>query len=325
MALGTVAIPPTGVPLADRSAAEDAGRRAADHGPRRGIIWLASYPKSGNTWFRIFLRNLLSGDDGPAALDEIGFAIASSRAVLDDLSGIDSSDMTHDEIDQLRPRVYEQIVDRAEEFPIFMKTHDAYTYLPDGQPLLSRTATAGAIYFLRNPLDVAVSLANHVGRTDFDRTIKRMGSSTRSSAAENGSLNAHFVRERRLDWSGHVRSWLTADVPRCVMRYEDMVARPLETFTAAVRFAGLDYSQQQIQHALDHCRFEKLQQMERENGFRERLAGCKTFFRRGKAGTWREELSPEQVERIIADHGELMQRFGYLPSSPNRNGLSIVD
>ena len=132
MAASTVAIEPTSVHLMDRNAAGVAGTPAAEHGPRRGIIWLASYPKSGNTWLRIFLRNLLSGEDGPAALDEIGFTIASSRALFDDLSGIDSSDMTHDEIDRLRPRVYEQIVDRAEELPVFMRTHDAYTYLPKG-------------------------------------------------------------------------------------------------------------------------------------------------------------------------------------------------
>src|SRR5687768_11035432 len=103
-----------------------------------GIVWLASYPKSGNTWFRIFLRSLLSEPEEDLSLDGVGFLIASCRQMFDDLSGIDSSDLTHDEIDLLRPRVYEQLAEQSPKRPLFMKTHDAWTRLPNGEPLLSR-------------------------------------------------------------------------------------------------------------------------------------------------------------------------------------------
>jgi len=241
-------------------------------GPDRGIVWLASYPKSGNTWLRVFLRNLLSGGEEPAGLQGIGFSIASCRSVFDELAGIDSSEISHEEIDRLRPRVYEQIVAEATEFPVFMKTHDAYTYLPDGEPMLSRRATAGAVYLVRNPLDVSVSFAYHSGQESFDRTIADMGSRENGHFCHKRKRLSKQLRQLMFGWSGHVESWLEADAPVHVMRYEDMKARPLETFAAAVRFAGLDYSQEEIERALDKSRFERLQEMERENGFRRALA-----------------------------------------------------
>jgi hypothetical protein len=281
-------------------------------GPRQGIVWLASYPKSGNTWFRIFLSNLLSCRDEPVTLRGIGWSIASARDVFDDLAGIDSSDLSHEEIDWYRRRVYEQIATEANEFPIFMKTHDAYTYLDDGEPMLSRKATAAAIYFVRNPLDVAVSLAYHSGHENFDRAIAEMSSREWGHFCHAKERLTNQLRQLMFGWSGHVESWLAADAAVHVMRYEDMKAHPHETFAGAVRFAGLQHTDEEVEVALQKARFENLQKMEQEDGFREKAPNCKAFFRKGSVGSWREKLKEQQVDRIIADHGELMRRFGYL-------------
>jgi len=277
----------------------------------KGIIWLASYPKSGNTWFRIFLRNLVGDHHSLSKLDGIGFGGASCRHVFDDCAGVDSSDMTLDEIDLLRPRVYELIVDESNELPIYIKTHDAYTLLPDGQAMLSRRATAGAIYFVRNPWDVAVSFAYHQGHEDFDRTIAALGSPTDAFCRSTKRLHRQ-LRQKTFGWSGHIHSWLEADVPVHIMRYEDMKQRPLETFTAAIRFAGLENDEGQIAQALEDSRFERLQEMERDGGFREKNPKSELFFRKGEVGSWREKLNEEQVQQIIDGHEEMMRRFGYL-------------
>jgi len=288
---------------------------------RQGIVWLASYPKSGNTWFRIFLRNLLHQ---PEENDEISGLtnICSDRKTFDDLSGLDSSNLTPDEIDELRPRVYEEIVlqNQGQDLPTFIKAHDAFTYLPDGQPLLSRTATAGAIYFLRNPLDVAVSFAYHAGHEDFTKAIQTMGRTGQCFSDSKDELK-HQLRQRLLDWSGHVRSWLEqTDVPVHVVKYEDMLSDPLQTFRGAIRFAGLDHDDSQVAAALEESRFEKLQQQERDKGFRERYPRSKVFFREGKAGAWRNKLTEEMVAKVIADHGEVMRHYKYL----DQNNVVLV-
>ncbi|MEJ2083836.1 MAG: sulfotransferase, partial [Acidobacteriota bacterium] len=37
-----------------------------------GIVWLASYPKSGNTWLRAFLMNFLDPGKRPVDINQLG-------------------------------------------------------------------------------------------------------------------------------------------------------------------------------------------------------------------------------------------------------------
>ena len=105
------------------------------------IIWLASYPKSGNTWFRIFLSNLLNEKEEPADINKITstHGIASARHLFDELTGIEASDLSQNEADLLRPGVYKLISDEARQ-TLFIKAHDAYKFLPDKSPLFPPSA-----------------------------------------------------------------------------------------------------------------------------------------------------------------------------------------
>lgn len=233
-----------------------------------GIIWLASYPKSGNTWLRIFLTNLMRDGGEPANINELfGGPIASSRALFDELTGIEASDLTPEEIDRLRPEVYEQLAAAAEE-TLFLKVHDAYTRTADGRELLPPGAARGAIYLLRNPLDVAVAFAHH-SCCDLETIIRRMADEEYAMLANPGKLS-NQVRQRLLSWSSHVRSWVEAPIPVKVLRYEDMKQHPLETFTEAARFAGLPDEPARVRQAVAFSDFQELQRQEQEGGFKER-------------------------------------------------------
>ncbi|MCI5132636.1 MAG: hypothetical protein D3904_14255, partial [Candidatus Electrothrix sp. EH2] len=61
--------------------------------------------------------------------------------------------------------------------------------------------------------------------------------------------------------------------------------------------------------------FALLKEQEEQGNFKERPANAPCFFRKGMAGDWQEQLTEEQVERIIRDHGEVMRRFGYLDAT----------
>jgi aryl sulfotransferase len=276
----------------------------------KGIVWLASYPKSGNTWFRVFLTNLLRDGDEPAHINELeSTPIASARGIFDNNIGFEASDLTADEVDRLRPELYIHLAEKAEG-TLFMKIHDAYTDAADNRPLIPAEATAGAIYIIRNPLDVAVSSAHHNG-SDYDTAIARMASDA-FLAAKPDRLHDQ-LRQKLLSWSGHALSWIDlAPFPVCLLRYEDMKTRPLETFTGAVRFAGLPHTVAQIQKALEFSSFKVVRQQEEADGFQEKSSASKRFFRKGKIGSWREELTEEQAQRIVCDHWEVMRRFGYL-------------
>ena len=275
-----------------------------------GIYWLASYPKSGNTWFRAFIKNLQDNGDSPADINELSTgAIASGRGWLDEVLGFDTADLTHSEIEQLRPAVYRWSLQDDEIG--YHKIHDAYTYTKDGTPLVGTDNTLGALYIIRNPLDVAPSNANHNG-TSIDQAIERMGNPASCLARGRKSLPDQ-TRQKLLTWSQHVSSWVDAPDLNChVIRYEDMLADPVNTFSHAAAFLQLPTEPKRIEKAIRFSEFKVLSQQEADQGFKEKPRAAKAFFNSGQSGSWRGKLNSEQVARIIADHHEVMTRFGYL-------------
>ena len=121
------------------------------------------------------------------------------------------------------------------------------------------------------------------------------------------------LRQRLSSWSGHAASWIDAPGLAChVMRYEDMVAQPFETFSRAVRFLELPADDARIGGALEGARFERLRDEEERVGFVERSNKAARFFREGRIGSWRRHLTAEQARRIIANHGDMMRRLDYI-------------
>ncbi|MDH0895944.1 MULTISPECIES: sulfotransferase domain-containing protein [unclassified Pseudomonas] len=279
-----------------------------------GIYWLASYPKSGNTWLRAFLCNLLADGDEPADINALHTGgIASSRAWLDEALGIDSADLTAEEIEALRPAAYRW--QRHLGKVAYLKIHDAYHLDGHGEPLVSHEGTLGALYIVRNPLDVAPSVADHFG-IGLDEAIDRMADSQWVLGRSEHRLKQQ-VQQRLLSWSEHVLSWVDAAGLRChAMRYEDMQRDALATFTAAARFLHLPDDPQRVGKAIRFSDFAELQRQEHERGFRERSPRAARFFRQGRIGDWRERLTPGQIRRIVTRHAEVMRRFGYLDELP---------
>ena len=276
-----------------------------------GIVWLASFPKSGNTWFRILLANLLAGQSGPADINNLDErnTIASSRHDFEAATMLDSGLLSHDDIDRLRPRVYEAIAAETSE-QCWIKVHDAYTSTPGGEPLLGRNVARAAVYLVRDPRDVAISLAHH-NNTAIDDTIKAMNAA--DSALCRGSKGlAPQLRQKLNGWSGHVKSWLDqTDVPVHTVRYEDLTAAPAKCFGAALEFVGRSATQAEIERAVRHADFAELQRQESEKGFAEGSSRNVPFFRSGRAGGWRETLTAPQADAIEQCHGAVMARLGY--------------
>ncbi len=277
-----------------------------------GIVWLASYPKSGSTWMRVLLQNLeADGAERPADINRLSFGmVASSRAWLDEMLGLATADLTEDEIEALRPDAYDWAWPAGDP-PFYLKIHDAYRVLGSGVPLIGRRAPRRALYMVRNPLDLVLSYANHLGRS-IDDTIAVMADPDHCLAASDVALRRQ-VRQRLGTWSKHITSWLDApDLALHLVRYEQVLGEPVETFGEAVRFLGWTSDHAALQRAVDLSGFARLQQQEATTGFDERPPGMAVFFRSGRSGEWREQLSPVQVEQVILAHGAVMQRLGYL-------------
>lgn len=277
-----------------------------------GIIWIASYPKSGNTWTRAFLHNLIKIMEGETqgliSINKMGELTTwefSAKSYVKFL-GKHPKDATHAEIAAARPKVQALIAAEARGLA-FVKTHNALV-LDHGIPTINFAVTSGAVYVVRNPLDVAISYAHHMNRS-IDSTIALMETDDIKT-----SVKEKVVHEVYGSWSQHVASW-TGKSHRAlyVMRYEDMLERPNETFGKLARHLLLTPSAEQLDKAIDLSSFDRLQQQEREEGFKEKPEKADRFFREGRSGQWRGRLSTDQVQKIVKAHAVQMERFGYLP------------
>ena len=272
------------------------------------VMWLASYPKSGNTWMRSFLHNLLRGSEKPAHINELDqFCLGESGANwYRRHCSVPLEDATPEELARIRPLGQ---ADFTRSFPdtVFAKTHNFLGERHD-VPLHNMEVTAGAIYILRNPLDVALSMTHHFG-VDIDAAIERLGNEGAAT-----DLTEKHIPEYHASWSTHVASWTAQENPSLlVLRYEDLLAQPRRHFRRVTNFLGLSPPKERLERAIRNASFKTLQSLEKRHGFKERSEYAEAFFRAGSKDQWRGKLTDEQVAQVVERHHEQMQRFGYIP------------
>jgi hypothetical protein len=277
----------------------------------RRLVWLASYPKSGNTWVRLFLTAYSHPEQDEVDINAVDVSLhAGNRDLFDRVIGLEASDLTPAEIERFRPDVYRQLAAEAEE-PLFIKVHDQWRRTPEGGALFPPEATGATIYIARDPRAVAPSFANHYSCA-LDDAIDRMATPEYGIAARLDRLASQLPQPMG-SWSQHVTSWLDqSELPVHLVRYEDLHAAPEAEFAEILRRAGLPVDGDRLAAALARTRFERLQAQEAAVGFKERLSASPRFFRQGRPDRWREELTPAQIARIERDHGAIMERLGYL-------------
>lgn len=268
-----------------------------------GLVWLASYPKSGNTWMRILIRNLLSGADRPADINNLSEpeTLVGRWRFADDML-VDPDLLDQDELDALRPLQCD-FAARDSKRTNFCKTHDRF-WRRSGEPTLG-TAARGALYIVRDPRDVAVSLSHH-SSLPLDTAIAQM---TDPGAHSAGQILLPYILG---DWGAHVAGWTQQRlVPTMVVRYEAMHSDTAGTLREIIDFLGGQASDAEILRAVDHSRLEELQRQEASKGFRESRPGQQRFFRSGRVGGWREALSAAQAQVIEDRFAEAMSAHGY--------------
>ena len=273
-----------------------------------GILWMASYPKSGNTWLRAFIANYLKNPSEPMPIDELPRFILGDglKQPFEKVAGGSVDDMSLEEIQALRPKVHEMFAWSSSD-TVFVKTHNAISVL-DGIPTITPEATAGAIYVIRNPLDVAVSYAHHYG-ISYDHAINAMASDE-SVVQPHGNQVHQYLGS----WSAHVQSWAKAQGLKChLIRYEDMTFKPDKTWRALIKFLDLPLETPRLKKAIKYSSFKVLADQEKEDGFVEAVPiDNRVFFRNGKTGAWRKELTADEAQRVINAHREVMTEYGYL-------------
>lgn len=266
------------------------------------LSWFASYPKSGNTWLRIFIHaylfnhidiNNLFATTGD--IDPRDYNILSAHPITE----IDAGELVYYRHAALVHAIHESYFQ-----PVMMKTHNANIIIGDVM-LIPRYLTRNAIYLVRDPRDVVCSFSRHIGK-DIDSTIKIM--SDQQNVLYNAGRAPHYTG----DWSLNVTTWRDQDeFPVLLLKYEDLLSCPVEEFTKVVRSLGQTVNDKNIKSAIELCSLNRLKRQEKKKGFIEQSDKNNSFFHKGKSGYWTEVLSQNQVRQIEHLHGEVMESLGY--------------
>lgn len=261
----------------------------------RRIIWLASYPKSGNTWMRSLLAHYLMPEGKAPDINNLRqFTTGDSRKDFFDAAAGGKYEGRNLE-DWMRVRgTALRLIAASKPDHHFVKTH-CQTVRLFGKDVIPPELTAAAIYIMRNPFDLAPSFARHQN-CDLDLAIEQMCNSSMATGTLTGIVD---LLGR---WDDHVHVWTTAPgLPRHVIRYEDMLANTGKTMRGLLgKFLRVKVDGPKLARAIKATKFESMKRFEEKHGFAEKPSEMKTFFAKGQAGVWREDLTPSQVGRLRA-------------------------
>lgn len=277
----------------------------------RQIVWLASFPKSGNTWVRCFLEAYYLGK---VELNEMVCSVSDDlafRYLVGD--GSDPREFPIDIQHLTRPMAMLRMVrqfeaNKIEGLPLFVKTHNAHV-VANGIELLPASLTKSVVYLVRDPRDTFISFARHMG-ADHDVAIDWFLDKFRVlRAGEEHYKMTDFVSS----WNKHVSSYANADTHNVkIWRYEDMKKEPVKAFADILRHSGVVPDMDKVKQAVETVRLDKLKEQEKKTGFVEASPKTDGFFGNGQTGGWREKLAPKHAIRIEKECASMMKRFNYL-------------
>ena len=287
------------------------------------IFWISSYPKSGNTLVRSIISALFFSKNGKFQLDQLKHTGQFERRDrLNLIKKINEEEFFN--LDQLKIlSKYWLTLQNKENMKIekgfgFIKSHSSYVSMFNNW-FTNLNNTAGYIYVIRDPRDVAISWSKHANLS-YDDSISFMlnFNSCIEWAQTNSELPDNLKPKTFLSsWDEHVLSWTknNLDVPKLILKYEDLVYKKEEVVKIIVKFFEKNFkikfnsNDEKIANIVESTSFEKLKSYENKYGFAEAYTGA--FFRKGEKNQWKNELNLQQIARLENKFRDFINKFGY--------------
>ena len=284
------------------------------------IIWLASYPKSGNTWLRAFITSLLSKSTGENSLENMRAIRAYPLTddfynLLDDFSDFKKIAKNWE--------TSQNIINLQKKIKI-LKTHHQLCKI-DNFLFTNYKNSLATIYVVRDPRNVITSLMHHYSLKNYDEALKFIFDEHRFS----GRLDKKENLKRRTEfptyissWQNHFNSWKNFKKNFLLIKYEDLINRPEKTFNKISKFLeiiiNIKITNEKINEAIIKSSFKNLKKSEEKFGFSEApisdLNETKKFFNLGPKNDWK-NLLPNQIRlEIEKKFQKEMMELGYLKS-----------
>jgi len=278
------------------------------------FIWLASYPKSGNTLVRSLLASYFFTRDGICNFEIIKNILQFPEVKLFIKNGINYKD----EMETIRNYIKVQETINKKDSVQFLKTH-SYLFNIENNPFTNLENSLGVVYVVRDPRNVLISAANH-NQISHEKTLEQI-----VHGSVMGKNDGETTRVYTGNWASNYKSWKSFESASkyLLIKYEDLIFDKEKTFLKILDFIhklskkSFVLDNAKFKNVLNTTDFGNMQKMENETGFHESLVDNKTgkkakFFYLGPKNDWKKLLNKVIQKKIEEAFKEEMTELGYL-------------
>jgi len=275
------------------------------------IIWLASYPKSGNTWVKGFIISLLYTTEGTSNLEN--FKKINQYPLKSHFENL-----TTDFNDITKFKKYyhksQDIINSDNKIKI-LKTHNALLNV-DGDNFSSTKNTLGVIHIVRDPRNVVTSLKHHYSIPDFEKAKEFLFDEKRIIFG-NFDKKDYPLPTLLASWKTHYLSWKQVKLNYLLIKYEDLLNNPIKEFSKISNYLSnllnVKISEKKIENSIKSNSFYNLKKMEESKGFGEFITyNNRKFFNLGPKNNWKTLLEKKTAAEIEAKFHNEMKELGYI-------------
>tara|TARA_B100000780_G_scaffold60455_1_gene38866 strand:+ start:232 stop:1074 length:843 start_codon:yes stop_codon:yes gene_type:complete len=279
------------------------------------IIWLASYPKSGNTWVRYFLASLIYSNQGKVGLEKLGFIMQYPKR--DQFEKLVTS---FDDFNQIKKNWInsQNLINSDNKLNIF-KTHHVLCSLGKDN-FTDKKNTLGAIYIVRDPRNVISSILYHFNLSNTEEALNFIQTEDKFIGNVKNKVN-YPLHTLIGSWKTNYNSWKFSGKNFLLVKYEDLILNPNTEFKRIANYitntTNIKFSEEQIKKGIDESSFENLRKFEDKNGFIESIKDSenkkrKKFFNLGPRNSWEKSLDKKFVDEIENSFNDEMKELGYI-------------
>lgn len=279
------------------------------------IIWLASYPKSGNTWMRSIISSLLYTDDGI-----FNFELLKKIDQFPEKKYFKDSIKNFDNFKEIKKNwiLTQDRINLDNKTKLF-KTHQG-NYRIENDDFTNKANTLAVIYIVRDPRNLIKSISNHF-TLSLDEALNFLITSSMIGNGKSWAENPRGIWNLLGKWNEHYHSWTKYKENLLIIKYEDLINNPKNELSNIVtflkQFLKFETNENKNKNILESTKFENLEKMEKKGGFYENANNKLTkdkvnFFHLGPKNKWQNTLDKKFINNIEKNFYKEMKELGYL-------------